>query len=267
MRYARSPFTLTADAGGIGSSISPRSASSPARSSSPASGSCSSTTAPSGSPVVVVQVRSTSVTYRLSSPEKHGASLVAAPESSTSSPVANGSSVPVWPVRAPVRRRSAATRANDDGPAGLSSSTTPTGVLAFGTGTGAVVTHELAPEELDDLLDRLLGREARGLRMAAPAPLARDRRDVDLVVARAQRDAPRRPFVPRRLADQRDHLRPFDRAQVVDDPFRERLLGADGGEVAAQQVRDDEAAALEHLRAIERPREQLQLRELHGLVD
>ena len=38
-------------------------------------------------------------------------------------------------------------------------------------------------------------------------------------------------------------------------------------EVAAQQVRDEQAAALVELRAVERAREQLQLRELHRLVD
>ena len=35
----------------------------------------------------------------------------------------------------------------------------------------------------------------------------------------------------------------------------------------AQEVRDDEPAALVELRALERAREQLQLRELHRLVD
>ena len=38
-------------------------------------------------------------------------------------------------------------------------------------------------------------------------------------------------------------------------------------EVVAEQVRDDEPAALVHLRALERAREQLQLRELDVLVD
>ena len=36
-----------------------------------------------------------------------------------SSPVANGSSVPAWPVLAPVRRRTSATTANDERPGGL----------------------------------------------------------------------------------------------------------------------------------------------------
>ena len=116
-------------------------------------------------------------------------------------------------------------------------------------------------------LDRLLGREACGLAVAAAPALPRDRRDVDLVVARAQRDASRRPLVAWRLADQRDHLRALDRAQVIDDPLRVRLLGADLGEVVPQQVRDDEPAAVEQLSAVECTREQLQLGELHRLVD
>ena len=39
------------------------------------------------------------------------------------------------------------------------------------------------------------------------------------------------------------------------------------GEVAAQQIGDDDPPALVHSGALERPREQLQLRELHRLVD
>src|SRR5581483_11594446 len=135
------------------------------------------------------------------------------------SPVANGSSVPVWPVLAPVRRRSAATTANDEGPAGLSTSATPTGLSALG-GTGAVA-HERLPEELDDLLDRRLRREARRLPVTSAPLLACDRRHVHLVVARPQRDPARGSFVPRRLADERHHLRALDGAHVGDDHHRE----------------------------------------------
>ena len=103
--------------------------------------------------------------------------------------------------------------------------------------------------------------------MAAAAALARDRRHVDLVAARAQRDAPRRPLVAGRLADQRHHLGAFDGAQGVDDPLGVRLLRADLGEVVAEEIRDDDPAALVELGALERAGEQLQLRELHRLVD
>ena len=72
-------------------------------------------------------------------------------------------------------------------------------------------------------------------RWPPPPALRGDRRDVDLVVARAQRDPARRAFVARRLADQRDHLRALDRAQLVDDALRVRLLRADVGEVVLRR--------------------------------
>src|SRR5436190_5426064 len=142
---------------------------------------------------------------------KHGTSLVAAPDSSTSSPVAKGSSVPAWPVRARVRRRKAATNANEDGPAGLSTNATPTGLSALGGIRPRDGEHELAAQEVDDLGDRLLGREPGRLAVAPAADLARDRRHVDLVVARAERHTARRPLVAGRFANQGDHLRALDR--------------------------------------------------------
>src|SRR5918992_5578979 len=108
---------------------------------------------PSGSPVAVRAVRSISVTYRLSRPTKHEASLVVFPDNSSRSPVANGSSVPAWPVRAPVRRRNAATIANEDGPAGLSARTMPPCVSARG---GSL---ELLDDEALEVVERELARE------------------------------------------------------------------------------------------------------------
>src|SRR5881227_3897792 len=239
--YARSPPILTADAAGIGSSISPRRGASRASSRSRGGGSSRSTTSPSGSPVDVRACRSTSVTYRLSRPTKHDASLVAAPDNTSNKPVAKGSSVPAWPVRAPVRRRISATIANDDGPAGLSTRISPLGLrLRPGRGT----RDELALDEVRDLLDRRVAREARSLPVAAAARLAGDRGDVELVVARAQADPPRRAVRARRLADQRRHVGPFDCPQEVDDSLGVRLRGADIGEVAAQKVRHDDAPAV-----------------------
>src|SRR5581483_2115598 len=87
--------------------------------------------------------------------------------------------------------------------------------------------HELAVDELDDLGGRLLGREAGSLAVTAAAALRGDRRHIELVVTRAQRDAMGRPLVARRLADERDHLRAFDRAQVVDDSLGVRLFRTD----------------------------------------
>src|SRR5437763_12098732 len=97
-------------------------------------------------------------------------------------PVANGSRVPAWPVFAPVMRRICATIANDDGPAGLSTSATPAGSSA----RGGTLGEESPADGLGDLVDRLLGREPGGLRVAAAAEQARDRRHVELVDARAQ---------------------------------------------------------------------------------
>ncbi len=68
------------------------------------------------------------------------------------------------------------------------------------------------------------------------------------------------------LANQGRELGPFDCAENVDDPFRVRLHRADVGEVATKQVRDDDAPLLVQRGPLERPREQLQLCELHRLV-
>src|SRR5581483_1892127 len=138
--------------------------------------SCCSITSPSTSPVVVRAVRSISVRYRLSSPTRYCASRVDAPSSTSRSPVANGSSVPACPARAPVRSRSRLTTAKDDGPAGLSARTSPDGLSAL----GGMRRDERRADELDDLLDRLRAREAGRLAMAAAPALPRDRGDVDL---------------------------------------------------------------------------------------
>src|SRR5436305_12518483 len=139
------------------------------------------------------------------------------------SPVANGSSVPACPVLAPVTRRICATIANDDGPAGLSTSATPAGSSA----RGGTLRDESLTDHLGDLVDRLLARESRGLRVAAAVEQPRDHRDVELVDARTQRDPARRAAVARGLPDQDGELGAFDRAQVVDDPLRVRLGRAD----------------------------------------
>src|SRR3954449_2447558 len=133
---------------------------------------------------------------------KHGCRIVVQPDNNSSNPVAKGSRVPAWPVRAPVRRRSSATSAKDDGPAGLSARTMPAGLSPLG-GT----SDELLPDELGDLADRRVARESGCLPVAAAPAGARDRGDVDLVARGAQRDAPRGSVGARRLADERGYLR------------------------------------------------------------
>src|SRR4029450_3563298 len=152
----------------------------------------------------------------LSSPTKHEASLVAAPDNTINNPVANGSSVPAWPVRAPVRPRTAATTADEDGPSGLSIRKSPLGLSARG-GT------ELAVDEVGDLLDRGVAREPGRLPVATAARLPRDCGGVELVVRGSQAHATCRAFAPRRLTDQSGHLSSLHRTQVVDDPLRVRL--------------------------------------------
>src|SRR3954470_23010024 len=131
----------------------------------------------------------------------------------SSSPVAKGSSVPAWPVFAPVTRRICATIENDDGPAGLSTSATPAGSSA----RGGMLRDESLTDQLGDLVDRLLARESRRLAMAATVEQARDHGNVELVDAGAQRNAARRPAVARRLANEHRKLCTLHCAQVIDD--------------------------------------------------
>ena len=103
--------------------------------------------------------------------------------------------------------------------------------------------------------------------MSSSARFAGDRAHVDLVDRGAQRHLAWRGAVTRRLPDERRYERALDGAEHVDDPLRVRLGRADRLEVAAHEVRHDDLASLEHLRALERPGEQLELRELDVLVD
>src|SRR4051794_38611961 len=141
----------------------------------------------------------------------------------SSRPVAKGSSVPACPVLAPVMRRICATIANDDGPAGLSTSATPDGSSA----RGGTLSEEPFADDRRDLVDGLLAREAGRLPVPAAAEAARDQGHVGLVDARPQRPPPRRAALARRLADQHGELGALDRAEVVDDPLRVRLGRAD----------------------------------------
>src|SRR5262245_18768037 len=100
-----------------------------------------------------------------------------------------------------------------------------------------------------------------------PPPWPEARAILETSISSAQAHASRRPGAARRLADQRGHVCPLDGPQVVDDPLRVRLRCTDLGEVVPQQVRDDEAAALVDLGPLERAGEELELRELHALVD
>src|SRR5690348_6525720 len=184
------------------------------------------------------------------------------PDNRRSRPVAKGSSVPAWPVRAPVTLRIWATTAKDEGPPGLSTSATPAGSSA----RGGTLGEEAFADLLDDLPQRQSCGEASGLAMAASAEPARDCRYVELVDARAERPLVRMRCAVQLLPDQHRQLRSLDGAQVVDDPFGVGLGSAHLVEIGADEMRDDDPAALEHFGAGEGAREQLELRELDRLV-
>src|SRR5688500_13217405 len=83
-------------------------------------------TVPVASSVSVSVPNATAASYTFGSPSMYGRSRVACPTSSTSNPVANGSSVPAWPIRRlPVTLRATLTTSCDVMPAGLSTSTIP----------------------------------------------------------------------------------------------------------------------------------------------
>src|SRR4051794_6329275 len=125
---------------------------------------------------------------------------VARPASTSSSPVANGSSVPAWPTFTPFpsRRRRRATTSCDVTPAGLSTRKTPstlTGAAASPGPPRSELLGKLLAQEGDELRELELGREAGRAAVPAAAARARDPRDVDAVVGRPQRDLARRRAV------------------------------------------------------------------------
>src|SRR5438874_1830465 len=152
-----------------------------------------------------------------------------------SPPIFTAEAAGIGSSTSPRRRASAPSTSAREGPA-CRSTTSP-------SGSPVVVgdERELTADEVDDVADRPLRGEARGLPVAAASCLTGDRGDVDLVVAGAERDAAGGPLVPRRLANQCHHLRTFDRPERVDQSLRVRLLGADVAEVVLEQVGDDEA--------------------------
>ena len=197
--------------------------------------------------------------------------LVARPESSTSRPVANGSSVPAWPVFAPVRRRTRATIANDDGPAGLSTRITPVGSSAFGIAISRGRSPFAASERVDDppgdLVHREVGREARRPLVPPAAEAARDRGDVDAVRMRAQR-----PLARRRRAS--GSSRTSATSSAPSTARRWSMMPSEYGSSAPAASKSSRRSSetttrpsASSRRALERAGEQLELRERRRLVD
>src|SRR5688572_15727341 len=163
---------------------------------------------------------------------------VALPSVSTSSPVASGSSVPVWPTRFCRRtRRTFCTASCEVIPASLSISKRPCCIrrLSAPRGGGAERCLERRGDRLAQGAQLPLDLEARGVLVPAAPVLARQLLDVHLAAA-AQRYL---VAVGAGLAEERHGFDASDRARVV----HEALGVARGG-----------AAAREHLLADHRRR-------------
>src|SRR4029077_21274179 len=126
---------------------------------------------PSPSYVSVATPNRTTASYRLSPALRNRARRVARPSTSGSTPLAAGSSVPVWPIRrSPSTRRMIATTSCEVGPVGLSMTSRPSidGPL------------DLFGERRLEGFDRTTHRAARGVFVTASAELLGDGADVDV---------------------------------------------------------------------------------------
>ena len=191
---------------------------------------------------------------------------VARPTSTSSRPVANGSSVPAWPTRRPrCSRRTAATMSCDVLPAGLSMSRTPSDTgprLRPGTCVGVQRAAPPRPRYPSSCAATSWRRNATSSSGAIAVAKPAAWRWPPPLWARAMSETSTSPSVARsetfdvpgaalagQLARERGDLRALHRAQVVDDPLGVGLLGAGLGEVLARQARERQAAVVEALHA------------------
>ena len=188
---------------------------------------------------------------------------MARPISTSSSPVANGSSVPACPTFTPrpSRRRIAATTSWDVTPAGLSARRTP-------SASGRTELREATCARRNSTSSaNSRSVENPAARRWPPPPPARAIADTSTrsSVARRRDLAGRRAvgLLSRTSAGDR---RALDRAQVVDDALRVALVGAGGREVVARQVGEREQPAVEALDVGQAAREQLELALRDALV-
>ena len=124
-----------------------------------------------------------------------------------------------------------------------------------------------AHDEVGDLLDRELAREPGGLAMTSAARFAGDRAHVDLVDRGAQRHLARRGAVAWRLRMSADTSEPSTERSTSMIPSEYGSVAPTASKSSAHEMRHDDLASLEHLCALERAREELELRELDVLVD
>src|SRR3954454_16644690 len=142
------------------------------------------------------------------------------PSRSRRSPVANGSSVPAWPVFCLRSRRTRATMSWDVTPASLSTSRTPgSGASAVTPRTlrGAQLRLDLGAEDVKELLVReVCGEAGCAVMPSATMPLS-DRGDVDSASRRPQAHLAGERSAVGLVADHRRHLGALQRPHVVDD--------------------------------------------------
>ena len=133
-------------------------------------------------------------------PSGSAATRVARPSSTSSSPVANGSSVPAWPTLTP--RGSARRTAGDDvvrrRPGRLVDEQDAVHRIAPALGRGGrpSCAATCVAQERDELVVASSVEKPAAWRWPPPPPRAGDRRDVDAAVGRAQRDLARTPSRP-----------------------------------------------------------------------
>ena len=178
---------------------------------------------------------------------------VAAPTSTSSRPVANGSSVPgvADPLLLAGLLAQPPPHAGDDvvrGHAGGLRVEQHAARRPWAPRRSFSCAPTSRAHALGQLVDRQLGREAGRLAMAAAAELAGDARHVDAAVGRAQRHlAPARAVGRQQVADEHGDRGVLDGAQVVDDALGVGLERVRLGEVVAGQVGQRDRAVVEAL--------------------
>src|ERR671925_1925238 len=193
---------------------------------------------PSRSPVSDTQPSLATARYVLGSPIRKRWARVARPTSTSSSPVANGSSVPAWPTLVPrgSSRRTWASTSCEVTPARFRWSRTPERSATWLS--GELLAHKLA-ESLHELGIRHRRGEARGLRMPAAAELPRQPRHVHPGIGRAQAHlAHPLALLGEQLSNQHCNRGALDGAHVVDHSLGVGLERPGLLVVALGQVRD-----------------------------
>src|SRR6266545_5247123 len=170
-----------------------------------------------------------------------------------SSPVANGSSVPAWPTLPPLSRLTSATTSWDVIPAGLSTSSPRAGVGSppFIERSGLELGLDLPDQELHDLLVGEIGAEPRRAAMATAAVDPGDGRDVDPPIGGAHAHLAGLATALGLVAHDGSGRGSVDGAQMVDDPFRQRLAGAGVRVVPVGDVGDREPPVVTQLDALQ----------------